>query len=77
MSSTFSPTPTQLPYSPPLMNPCPTESPPNPNMVTMPRDYLYGVAMVVIIIFFINIMYTNNLYIKYKRTNVIVANPIV
>ena len=85
-TSTATPTPTQTPTqtpSPvyiPLLNPCPTLNPENPNIILVQRDYLYGSGMVILFIFFLNICYTNWLHGKYsalKKKPVITNNSLV
>jgi hypothetical protein len=78
LSSSPSPTPSRAPFIP-LLNPCPTLSPENPNIILVQRDYLYGSGMFIMFIFFLNICYTNWLHGKYtamkKRPNVMTHNP--
>lgn len=82
LSPTPMPTPTQTP-SPvyvPLLNPCPTLAPENPNIILVQRDYLYGSGMVILLIFFMNICYTNWLHGKYsalKKRPVVTNNSLV
>lgn len=77
-SSSPTPTPTKAAFTP-LLNPCPTLSPENPNIILVQRDYLYGSGMFIMFIFFLNISYTNWLHGKYtamkKRPVVMTHNP--
>ena len=77
-SSSPSPTPSKAAFTP-LLNPCPTLSPENPNIILVQRDFLYGSGMIIMFIFFLNISYTNWLYGKYtslkKKPLVITHNP--
>jgi hypothetical protein len=81
-SPSMSATPSQTP-SPvyvPLLNPCPSLAPENPNIILIQRDYLYGSGMVILLIFFMNICYTNWLYGKYsalKKRPIVVNNSLV
>ena len=77
-TSSPSPTPTIISYIP-LLNPCPTMIPENPNVILVQRDYLYGSGMVIMLVFFLNICYTNWIHGKYtalkKRALVMTNNP--
>jgi hypothetical protein len=65
-TNSSSPSPTQSAAAfTPLLNPCPTLNPENSNIILVQRDYLYGSGMFIMLIFFMNIYYTNWIYGKY------------
>jgi len=77
-SPSQSPTPSKTAFTP-LLIPCPTLSPENPNIILVQRDYLYGSGIFIMFVFFVNILYINWIYGKYtslkKKPFVVTHNP--
>ena len=67
-------TPSPVPCSPPGQ-PVQIQQQDNPNLVTMPRDYLYASGFIVLIIILIQIFINNSLYAKNKRQRRLLNTP--